>query len=404
MCLIAISPKGTDPYSDFFINGLKNSAAINKDGYGYAFKKDNTKAVFFSKGFTSISSLIDELKSKKLNSDDELIVHLRMASAGKVAGYNSHPFELNYNSGADVSVNCIGKTTIFPVMFHNGTLNTFVNTKEDTSDSYNFANKFMKIKEIWKFLVKDKVKFDNAFRMVLGTSRFAFLSKETEMILLGDFHTTQGYIYSARSYEEPTRPFNVHRSIPDRTPAPIHTRNNTPAMNIVGDTKVIKINTNNFTDFILKSTCFISANKIEKDTKFYIRKYSTETCTLEYVDKPAVFTYIQTDIINSCFIKLLADENKDMYIDYIKLYHIIEPTKSAIKKLFNKVVEVSNKNSPFTKDKQIEHKYKDRRMSFRCDAVLEFLKDHSAFVDKLKIDLLILSSSTNTKEEISCDC
>lgn len=405
MCLIAISPKGTNKYSDFFINGIRESAYRNNDGFGFSFKKDNTKAVYIAKGYMDINKMIDEIRDHKLKDEDELIVHLRMRSAGSISPENTHPFELNIGSSAPVPYSYHGKTTLYPVMFHNGTFPDFVDTTKNQSDTYNFANKLMKSDKIWKFLVNDTEKFKLTFNNILKTNRLAFISKESEMILLGEWITDENYIFSNTSYKKYSQAYSNYltkreTTIPDRTP---NTGDPIPSLN----TKIIKVNETNFKRFIVKSHCSNSVgSKIEKDEYFTINKYDSnnKTVLLEEKNHPGSYRFIDTDVLNAVFILIPKPEYSRQYVDYIKMVGTISATKSSVKKIYNKVISLTGRRASLPTE--IEVKLHDKMYTYDYKAVLMFLNDYKHFIDAYKVkNLLELSEPIKNDVDLnSCTC
>lgn len=401
MCLIAIAPKGTEKCSDFFIQGIRESAERNKDGFGYGYKKDKTKAVFYRKGFTNINTMIDEIKDAKLKDEDELIIHLRMRSAGKVSQSNCHPFELD-SIPNNLSQCILGRTTLYPLLFHNGTFREFVGIEDDNSDTYNFANQFMRIRGVWNLLKNDKNKFLSTFKEVVSFNKMAFLSREAEMILIGEFTTDQGYIFSNTSYKPMANWSNGwgygKETIIEKKKLENESLN----------TKNIKITEDNFKHFKFKSHCdsVSGGSRINKDEYFYVRNFDTkaDSVLLEEIENKASYKFLTVSTFKAVFIPIPNPEYSKMYIDYIKLSATIKVTKSSIKKLFNKLVSVIGKKKEYPEF--INHKYNEEMYSFNFKAVLLFLSEYPSYIDQNRVASLIDETNKPKVVEInsSCEC
>ena len=92
MCLAILAPKGVSKNKKILFDAIENAAFTNDDGMGYAFKRNSTKKVYISKGYTEVDKIIESIKSKNLKDEDELIVHLRFGNKGDVNAEMCHPF------------------------------------------------------------------------------------------------------------------------------------------------------------------------------------------------------------------------------------------------------------------------------------------------------------------------
>jgi len=416
MCVILIAGKGTDKYSDFFTNAIRIAGTRNRDGFGFAYKKASTKTVYMAKGFMVMDRMIDEIKCQNLKEEDELIVHVRMKSAGAITPENTHPFELNYaNLNSPVSYATHGKTTLYPVMFHNGTFADFKDFVLATqmSDTYHFANNFMKSRQIWNFLKEDSKKFIKTFRDVIGFNKLVFLSRECPMITIGEFITDNGYIFSNTGYKSTLMPFNYSSNVQQRPKITDRTEDG-PVNSL--NTNIVKIDKTNFNHFYLKSHCRSvgGGSKIEEGEYFVIKTYNDKdrTCLLEEKNYNGSFKFISFDVLDSVFIRIPKPGYSKRYMDYIKLVGKVEATKSAIKKIFNKVLQVSGRKKS-GKPETIDIKYKNNIVKYDYIGVLMFLNDYKHYIDAYRVDELLKLSEPieQTKEVIllpaegaSCEC
>src|SRR5690606_5606269 len=95
MCLAIVAGKNTDKNSDFLMDAIVAGSISNRDGMGFAFKRNSTKKVYISKGYKEVSALIDTIKSKKLGEQDELLIHARIGNKGAVNEKMCHPFVIS---------------------------------------------------------------------------------------------------------------------------------------------------------------------------------------------------------------------------------------------------------------------------------------------------------------------
>jgi len=197
MCLIGIAGKGTDKYSDKFINAIKTGAVNNKDGYGFCAKYDGVELVSFKKGYTDIDILLEDVKKLNLTINDELIIHSRRGNKGKLTDYNCHPFVLSDKQNEILELE---GTSADVLMVHNGTFFKYSNAGSDYSDTYHFIKQFMCIPEFINLLKRDKTLFCSIFDITLSTNKLAFMFPDHDIITIGDFIEDEGYKFSNKCY------------------------------------------------------------------------------------------------------------------------------------------------------------------------------------------------------------
>lgn len=197
MCLIAIAPKGTEKYSDKFINAVKTGASTNKDGYGYCAKYSNLEVINFKKGFTDIEELLKAVKELNLTKDDELIIHCRTGNKGEIADYNCHPFIISDKQSEILELEGI---SINPLMVHNGTFFKYWEVNSIYSDTYHFVKQFMCIPEFIELIKRDENLFKNVFDDTIKINKLAFMFPDHDIITINDFIVDEGYKFSNKSY------------------------------------------------------------------------------------------------------------------------------------------------------------------------------------------------------------
>lgn len=206
MCLIAVAPKGTDKYSEFFLNAIRKASISNTDGIGYSFKRaSNKNKVWISKGFKDIDRFIDLLKSKKLKSSDELVVHLRIGNKGAKTAAMCHPFVVS-NKPDEILIN--NQYVSMNTICHNGTFFDYSINDSQFSDTFFFTKDFLSVPELDTLIRRDKDIFAKTFKNILKTNRVAIIfSGNSPMITLGEFfsdgpeESQKKYLFSNESYK-----------------------------------------------------------------------------------------------------------------------------------------------------------------------------------------------------------
>lgn len=207
MCLAIVAPKNTDKNSDFLFKAIIKGSMTNRDGMGFAFKRNSTKKVYLSKGYKEVSALIDAIKSKKLGEQDELIVHARIGNKGAINEEMCHPFVASENV-EEILLN--DKYVDKPVFIHNGTFNKVSKVNSNYSDTYYFARDVIGKPAVMDFLIQDTKTFSEIMSDYLNNSRVAILFPNTDrdLITLGTFIGDSGYLFSNIGYRDTTH-YNV---------------------------------------------------------------------------------------------------------------------------------------------------------------------------------------------------
>ena len=201
MCIIVTKNKGVDlPKKAILRNCFEN----NPDGAGIMYTKNNK--VIINKGYMSFESLWDRIKALKKEIDVKntpIVFHFRIGTSGGYNPGNTHPFPLTTQNNKLLQL----KTTADVGIAHNGIISTYEDRKNaNLSDTQLFIKKFL----------HPIYKLDNTFYhnkdileiiKTVTTSKFAILSKNSELILIGDFIEKNGIYYSNTSYQERTLKF-----------------------------------------------------------------------------------------------------------------------------------------------------------------------------------------------------
>lgn len=201
MCLALLVPKGVSKNTDFLFDSIRTASTTNRDGMGYAHKSNKDNRVYLSKGYTEVEDIINELRSRDIKDDDELIVHLRIGNKGSVNTDMCHPFVASTDEEEVIINNMYADK---PVFIHNGTLFKYSVTGSKYSDTYFFARDFLSNKNVQNFLRNSKEDFEKYFKDHISTSRFAVLFPNTdqEAVTIGSFTEDNGIFFSNDSYKD----------------------------------------------------------------------------------------------------------------------------------------------------------------------------------------------------------
>lgn len=158
---------------------IKNSFDNNPDGGGCAFISDG--AVRIEKGWMDVDTAVRRYNElyEQYGKDNAMLVHFRIATAGRVCQSNCHPFRIK--DGA---------------MIHNGTM-FYTGHNAPKSDTRIFAERLFNILD-YDSVVNAIDKHD--FEYVIGYDRLGFLYNDGRWVTAGDWVEDNGVMYSNRSY------------------------------------------------------------------------------------------------------------------------------------------------------------------------------------------------------------
>jgi hypothetical protein len=191
MCLLIVKPAGQKAPG---LTALKRAEVANPHGIGIAQWRKRWGHVLIRKDFKDAEAL-HKWMIKNVKESDALIIHFRYATSGLVDAGNRHPFPV---SG---SVKAMRKTlTRVPlVVAHNGVFSQFKGNATE-SDTMEF------IRVVLSGAVCRTLKDTGTQALLkdfLRGQRVAFMDKDGEITIFGDFHICAGVHYSNRSYEAP---------------------------------------------------------------------------------------------------------------------------------------------------------------------------------------------------------
>jgi len=196
MCVIVAKNKGYNlPKKSI----LQNCYINNPDGAGIMYTKNNK--VVIDKGYMSFTSLWKRLQKLKTEIDiinTPVVLHFRIGTSGAYDKSNTHPFELTNQDNKLLKL----KNNVNIGIAHNGVISSY---EDSTSNTLNDTQLFIK-----KFLYPIYMLNNNFYKnkeiqeiiKTVTSSKFAFLTSQNELILIGDFIKENGIYYSNSSYEE----------------------------------------------------------------------------------------------------------------------------------------------------------------------------------------------------------
>lgn len=196
MCIIVAKNKGFDlPKKSI----LQNCFTSNPDGSGIMYTKNNQ--VVIDKGYMTFNSLWKRLEKLKKEIDvinTPIVLHFRIGTSGAYDKSNTHPFELTNQDNKLLKL----KNTVNIGIAHNGVISAYEDSKNTTlNDTQLFIKKFLY--PLYK--LNNKFYENKEIQEIIRTvtkSKFAFLTGNGSLLLIGDFIEENGIYYSNTSYQE----------------------------------------------------------------------------------------------------------------------------------------------------------------------------------------------------------
>ena len=203
MCLVSVCPKGTEKNTDQVFAFIREGAKSNSDGSGFMYKRNGENVVSLSKGYfkykeNNIETMINDIKSLNLTKDDELAIHHRIGTSGKVMESNCHPFVISYKH-EETSATKI--TVDKPVLVHNGMfggIRNFMDLNTDYSDTYAFAKYVLTNPFIFSDIINGNEK---VIKELVAYNRVCILFPSRDLLMLGNFVEDSGYFHSNGGYK-----------------------------------------------------------------------------------------------------------------------------------------------------------------------------------------------------------
>lgn len=189
MCLILIKPKGVEMSSKFY-GFMSEAFSFNRDGCGFAIKKDGQDKLLMNKNNIDVVNFGIMIRETEPNINDELVIHLRKSTHGKINRVNCHPFAMD-----KPQLTLVKGIVDVPLVFHNGIIHSHGTSQY--SDTFTFVQTELIPKGI------EKIK-KNPPECLGYNNKFAIMKpgRDNRVELIGDFykHKITGFIFSTTSY------------------------------------------------------------------------------------------------------------------------------------------------------------------------------------------------------------
>jgi hypothetical protein len=206
MCLISVCPKGTVKNSKEVEDFIKSGAVYNTDGSGFMFKRASSpEKVYIKKGYFDIDKMISDIKELNLTEDDELAIHHRTGTSGRVSAENTHPFIIDSSEVDEDTIFTTEldfKITDKPAMVHNGCfwgLKDYMSLNPDLSDTYACSRYVMPY--LMDLLEDNIVLFKELTGPIIGSDKVCIIYPgDKKLRLLGNFINKNGYYHSNNGY------------------------------------------------------------------------------------------------------------------------------------------------------------------------------------------------------------
>ena len=204
MCIIICKEKGKDMPSEEI---LKNCWSSNSDGAGIAWY-DNHR-VRFNKGFMTYEAFkgfLDDLTKKFNVVETSMVLHFRITSKGATCAQQCHPFPISSKNSWEKVKELNGSAPL--IVAHNGTMSD-IKVKSGYNDTQTFAMEYLThlFRLDPKFYQK-KPALDLIEAIIGSYNKLAFVTKNNEVVMLGNFIESNGIYYSnsgyANTYKFPT--------------------------------------------------------------------------------------------------------------------------------------------------------------------------------------------------------
>jgi len=212
MCLLMMKPSGVAYNHKFLLSAIKSGIQSNRDGIGGAVRKGSSNILRMNKGHFNHSAddFYRWLKDQDIQTEDEVMVHLRMGTAGGRTIYNQHPYVLGEISTpsnlAAVSELTLDDDDVKTGVFaHNGifSLRDYAEFDSKLSDTYNWGVTFFRtdkhiqaLKDAPLALLASNLTLKNS----LTYQKVCFMFPDREMLHFGKFINDRGYLFSNSGY------------------------------------------------------------------------------------------------------------------------------------------------------------------------------------------------------------
>jgi len=141
MCIIIAKRAGVKLDFAELKDAAKTASLHNCHGTGFAVKKEGSSNIILSKGYKYYEIALDVIEKMKIQKGDELMVHMRYATAGETNVENCHPYVVSDNFKEILVDEAV--ITDKAIVSHNGTFDYYVDAKSEYSDTIHYIKDYL---------------------------------------------------------------------------------------------------------------------------------------------------------------------------------------------------------------------------------------------------------------------
>ena len=179
MCILIAKPRGAQFPT---IEAIQNSIANNPDGFALAYNEGGKVKTYKSMSAPRFIAKYRRLAASLNINDTAMIIHARIATHGTVGLKNCHCWKSFPDTMAEIA------------FAHNGILS--IANRDDMTDSETFLRDYFEpayLRGGWPYA-------SDIIRHKIGSSKFAFLDVDGDIMRYGQFIADNGCYYSNMSY------------------------------------------------------------------------------------------------------------------------------------------------------------------------------------------------------------
>ena len=222
MCIIIAKEEGDRFDLKELKSSMQTASLHNCHGAGFAVKKANTGMVHLSKGYLFYYDLmLEALEQLDIQTEDEVMIHLRFATSGNINKQNCHPYVVSKEIQEIRKDELVTNTEV--IVAHNGTFPEYVDPTSKVSDTVNFIQLFLAQSGVVEGMSNIYYADPNALDSMIGLNNRLCLMFPNEQPMLrignwnklkeGTFHYSN--YYHSNAYNGYVKPGTiVHNSNP----------------------------------------------------------------------------------------------------------------------------------------------------------------------------------------------
>jgi len=141
MCIIIAKKAGIELDLQELKDATKTASLHNCHGTGFAVKRENSANIILSKGYKYYELALEALEKMNIQKGDEIMFHMRYATAGEIGIENCHPYVVADNF-KDILID-EAVITNNAVMSHNGTFDYYAVKDSKYSDTVHYIKDYL---------------------------------------------------------------------------------------------------------------------------------------------------------------------------------------------------------------------------------------------------------------------